>query len=501
MLFNSFEFLLLFLPAAFAGALVAQRVGGWALKAWLSAASLVFYAFWSTSFVWILLASISVNYLLVQGVLGAAPGSSRRLAIATLGIVGNLCLLGWFKFAGFLAFNFNALTSSAIDLGQIILPLGISFFTFQKIGLLVDAQRGDIDEVSFMDYLTFVTFFPQLIAGPIVLFPDVHDQLRTPGLIGIRTERVQAGLSLFALGLAKKTLIADAMAAMATPVFNAAQKGTSLSFAEGWTGALAYSFQIYFDFSGYSDMAIGLAWMFGIALPFNFNSPYKSTSIIDFWHRWHITLSRFLRSYLYFPLGGNRKGPRRRLVNLMAVMLLGGLWHGAAWTFVAWGVLHGLYLVVNHLWRDLPKAWMPPVPAWAAKAAAWAVTFLAVVVAWVLFRADSFAAAQAILAAMADVGGIKAMLKQGLPEGTMIPNGAQVVPWLAGALAVALVLPNTHDLLGSRVPTVGQPLDANRHWRKLDWRPTMAWAGYVAACLAGGILSLSQPQVFIYFQF
>jgi len=505
MLFNSYPFLLVFLPLALLGAILARRLPGGGergTKVWIAFASLVFYAWWSLDFLVILLGSITANFGLLRLALRQPLGSGRRKAAVATGALLNLSLLGWFKYAGFLAFNLNALTGAHVDVGQILLPLGISFFSFQKIALLIDVQRGDIDDIEFFDYLLFVTFFPQLIAGPIVLFTEVRPQFDSPGRLGVRWGNLAVGLSIFAIGLAKKTLIADEMAQFATPLFDAAAKGALLTGADAWTGALAYAFQIYFDFSGYSDMAIGLAWMFGIALPYNFNSPYKATSIVDFWHRWHVTLSRFLRVYLYIPLGGNRLGPARRYVNLITVMLIGGLWHGAAWTFVVWGLLHGLYLSVNHAWRALGIAAPSARPArLLATGASWLVTFLAVVVAWVLFRAASFESAWNILATMFDPKAIADMIAHGYPEKRLIPHSNVAPQELAATLAAVLVLPNTLDILANHFPHVAGHEIANKGVLRLRWHPSTAWAGFVAACLAVGILGLSRPQVFIYFQF
>ncbi len=247
--------------------------------------------------------------------------------------------------------NLNAAAGLDLALGTVVLPIGISFFTFQKIAFLVDAYRGRVDRLNFIDFVLFVTFFPQLIAGPIVHHSEVMRQFRdqTP----LSTQTVALGVTIFTIGLAKKVLLADTAALFASPLFDAVAAGARPDMLAAWGSALAYTAQLYFDFSGYSDMAIGGGLLFGIRLPVNFASPYKAESIIEFWHRWHITLSRFLREYLYIPLGGNLKGPSRRFVNLLITMLLGGLWHGAGWTFVVWGALHGFYLVVNHLWRAL----------------------------------------------------------------------------------------------------------------------------------------------------
>ncbi|NFV81578.1 MBOAT family protein [Magnetospirillum aberrantis] len=505
MLFSSFEFIFCFLPLVLIGSVLVARLGDKAIKLYLGAASLVFYAWWSTTFVWLLVFSIAANYALLTLALHRPAGSRWRHRVMIAGIVFNLGILSWFKYAGFLAFNLSLVSGAHFDLGAIILPLGISFFTFQKVALLVDVNRGHVEDIAFPDFLLFVTFFPQLIAGPIVLYPEVAWQFRQPGRLGVRTAGMQVGLTLFAIGLAKKVFLADNLERFATPLFNAATTGKLLSAGDAWIGALAYTLQLYFDFSGYSDMAIGLAAMFGIALPVNFLSPYKSRSIIEFWRRWHVTLSHFLRVYLYFPLGGNRSGPVRRQMNLMIVMFLGGLWHGAAWTFVAWGVLHGFYLVVNHMWRTLVAAmgWrLPGVLRLPATAASWAVTFVAVVAAWVLFRADGFPAAWSILSAMFAPSSLAA-LPGWAAQTSPIPRVGDAGNWLAGGLAVALLLPNSRELLGRAFPLVEAGADAAlaAPGRRLAWRPSPAWAAWAALCLVLGILGLSQPQVFIYFQF
>lgn len=506
MLFNSYVFIFAFLPMTIIGALAVNRWFPAYIKVWIAAASLGFYTWWEPAMVWILLTSVFVNYGLLRLALSRPPGSQARSATVALGVVVNLGFLGWFKYAGFLAFNLNTLFAAGLDIGSVVLPLGISFFTFQKLALLIDVQRGEVEDIRFLDFLVFVTFFPQLIAGPIVLFTEVHDQFRRLGSLVPQWDYIRVGLTIFAMGLAKKILLADNMEHFATPVFNAAAAGKAMTAVEAWVGALSYTFQLYFDFSAYSDMAIGLAWMFGIALPFNFNSPYKATSIIDFWRRWHVTLSRFLKVYLYVPLGGNRYGRGRRHLNLLLVMVLGGLWHGAAWTFVAWGVLHGLYLVLNHLWRDwrgrLAVA-PPPSARWAERVAAWTLTFVCVVVAWVLFRADSFAAAWIILKAMFDPAGIAGVFTHAYTFfGSNIVPDANVTPqWLAIAFVICLALPNTLDLIGSRFPLVEGHRHPGKPLLRLHWRDNLAWAAFTGLCLAIGVLGLSRPQVFIYFQF
>jgi D-alanyl-lipoteichoic acid acyltransferase DltB (MBOAT superfamily) len=370
-LFNSAVFVFAFLPLAWLGYLVALRQP-WARSgiAFLGLASLFFYGWWNPAFLPLLGMSIVLNY----GI-GRWLAARRSRALLALAIGVNLGALGYYKYANLL------LSSIGAPLLDIVLPIGISFYTFTQIAYLVDSWRAGRAEKSFSAYLLFVTFFPHLIAGPVLhhseMMPQfLRDQRRIP------TALILEGLLLFACGLAKKVLIADSVAPAVNRAFTLAE-GHTLGLLDSWFGALAYTVQIYFDFSGYSDMAIGLGLLFGIRLPLNFNSPYQSVSIIEFWRRWHMTLSRFLRDYLYVPLGGNRHGPTRRQVNLMLTMLLGGLWHGAAWTFVVWGGLHGLFLQINHAWRAMR---FPALP----RPVAWAFTFVAVVVAWTVFRAESF---------------------------------------------------------------------------------------------------------------
>ena len=421
MLFHSQLFLFVFLPLCLAGYYLLARsraARGW----WLLAASLLFYGYWDLRLLPLLVGSITVNWLFARFL-----GLSRRKATLLAGVALNLAVLGLFKYADFFGESLAALTGASFRPWGIVLPLGISFFTFQQISYLVDLRKGAAPVYGFRDYAMYVSFFPQLIAGPIVRHGELIFQFdadpRRPGL----EERFLRGFGLLGMGLAKKLFLADGLAAIATPLFDGAAGGRALTFAEGWIAAAAYTFQLYFDFSGYSDMAIGLALLFGFVLPFNFNAPYKSTSIRDFWRRWHMTLSRFLRDYLYIALGGNRRGQAAQMAFLMATMLLGGLWHGAGWTFVAWGGLHGLGLMVNHLWRGAGLR-LPAVVGWA-------LTFLIVMAGWVLFRADSFAAAADILAAMA--GG----------NGLALAAGARDLWLIAIAAAVALIPPTSQRLV------------------------------------------------------
>src|ERR1700716_1463090 len=391
MLFNSYLFIFLFLPIALIGYFALGRLGNLAPVMWLALASLVFYSVSNWEFVLLLLASVAFNYgigvLLISGRLRPLP----RFAVLTIGVAGDLLVLGYFKYAGFLAANLNAIFSTGFTV-NILLPVGISFYTFTQIAFLVDAYRGKVARYRLPDYVLFVTYFPHLIAGPILHHKDMIPQFERAAAKRPDAHMILCGLIIFAIGLFKKTCLADGIQPLVTLAFGP----NAPSFDQAWIGALAYTFQLYFDFSGYSDMAIGISLMFGIFLPLNFYSPYKATSIIDFWRRWHMTLSQFLRDYLYIPLGGNRHGSVLRYVNLGITMLLGGLWHGAAWTFVIWGALHGAYLCVNHAWSNYSPA-VAPRFARAARAAAFVLTFLSVVIAWVFFRAASISSATFVL--------------------------------------------------------------------------------------------------------
>jgi len=382
---------------------------GYAAKLWLVLASLGFYGYWEPKYLILILASIAVNHI-VALMLERLSTDRGRWWLLALGVSANLLAIAWFKYAGFFITASNDVFGTEFHVRTIILPLAISFFTFQQIAYLVEVYRRRHGAGSIGTYLLFVTFFPQLIAGPIVNYKDMAPQYEkiTSGLV---SSNLLLGLMIFALGLFKKVIIADSVAPYSDTVFAMAAAGAEPSLLEAWAGALAYSLQLYFDFSGYSDMAIGLGCMVGIRLPQNFNSPYKASSIIEFWRRWHISLSNFLRDYLYVPLGGSKKGTARTLINLCIVMVLGGLWHGAGWTFIAWGALHGVFLLINHSWR----LWFP------AKAPAMGfiallqmpktlfyhlLTLTAIVVAWVLFRANTIAEALVILRGMFGLNGV-----------------------------------------------------------------------------------------------
>jgi D-alanyl-lipoteichoic acid acyltransferase DltB (MBOAT superfamily) len=501
MLFNSYAFLLVFLPltlAAFAG-IAGRSPRGAALLLVLAAA--VFYG-WGSPWRHVLVLAVMIvfNFAIARQ-LGRAAGPAACRALLVVGISADLVVLGYFKYASFFL--------DQIGLGGrlvVLLPLGISFYTFTQIAYLIDVYRGKAREYDPAHYALFVSWFPHLIAGPIIHHKEMMSQFAEAFRTRIQPGLVVGGLSVFAVGLAKKVLLADSLAPFADAVFRSGPQ-IPLTFAEAWTGALAYTLQIYFDFSGYSDMAIGLSLMFGVRLPLNFNSPYKAASIVDFWRRWHMTLSRFLREYLYIPLGGNRHGTPRRYINLMATMLIGGLWHGAGWTFVAWGGLHGVYLVVNHAWRAV-KIPLPRFPAAA-------LTFLAVVVAWVFFRASDFATAASLLHAMAFGHGLS--LPRSLPAWPAIDalglhlDGAfhndlfradRAMLTVGVGLAAVWMLPNTQQLFSHLRPALS-PADGREEpsWSRLVWRPSWRWGCAFGLLSAASFVALGGESPFLYFRF
>jgi D-alanyl-lipoteichoic acid acyltransferase DltB (MBOAT superfamily) len=459
MLFNSQVFIIGFLPAVLLSyyALAANRV---ARQAFLVLASWGFYGWWDVRFVPLLAGLTVANWLIAIWF-----GRERETWIPVLGVTLNLAVLGLFKYADFLRGTVFGLAGEPWQPWRLILPLGISFFVFQKISYLIDLRRGDRHIYEFLDFCLFVSFFPQLIAGPLVRHNEIIHQFRADPRGPAMWENLGRGFVLFVIGVTKKVALADSLAMVADSLF-AKVVGTPLGLGEAWTAALAYTLQIYFDFSGYSDMAIGLALMFGLRLPFNFDAPYRAVSVREFWRRWHMTLSRFLRDYLYIPLGGNRSGAVRQAANVVLTMLLGGLWHGANWTFVVWGGLHGVALAVNHLWSRTGLRLPKPI--------AWALTMLFVMLAWVLFRAANFSTALAVLRGMLGLHGFA------MPALTNESEAA-----IAIGCAVALVGPVSQRFaltLLRPVPWLAVPTGILLSWLLL---------------LIGGRL----PNVFIYFQF
>ena len=494
MLFNSFPFIFAFLPITLIGYELLRRRGlRRATHIWLIVASCVFYAYWNAAFLALLFVSIVVNFGIgrkLQTIARERGTPSRALLI--VGLVWNLSLLGYFKYANFFIDNIDAAFGMHIEIARVILPIGISFFTFQKIAFLVDSYTDKVAQHDFVDFCLFVMFFPQLIAGPIVHFSEVIPQFsRTSGPPTV--DRVAIGITVFAMGLAKKVIIADAFAVHASVVFAAVAGGYAPNLIEAWLGTLCYTLQIYFDFSGYSDMAIGLGWMFGIRLPINFASPYKAQSIAEFWQRWHITLSRFLRDYLYIPLGGNRRGQTRHRVNLTITMLLGGIWHGAAWTFLLWGALHGAMLVIHRVWEQSRYGARHAL----RPALAHALTFLCVVLAWVPFRAADFATTFAVYRGLFGFNGV---------AGTAFVIDKPIVAAILAIVALVGVwrLPNTYEWLGTASPglsTEGYPATFAAPIERFAWRPDRRHGLAFALLLFTCFVKLNDVSPFIYFQF
>ncbi|MDC3216545.1 MBOAT family protein [Candidatus Pseudothioglobus singularis] len=511
MLFNSYEFLFLFLPIVLVGFHLIGKKGHQRFAiAWLVGASLFFYGWWNPAYLGLMIFSILFNYSIGISLIKTYGYKLSNKAILIIGVVTNLAVLGYFKYANFFVDNLNIYTGTNLILHQVILPLAISFFTFQQIAYLVDTFKGKTKEYNFLHYCLFVTFFPQLIAGPIVHHKEMLPQFAKDSVYKILSKNLAIGLTIFTLGLFKKVVLADGMSDFSMPVFNAAELGITLTFFEAWCGAISYTLQLYFDFSGYSDMAIGIARMFGIRLPINFNSPYKATSIIDFWRRWHMTLSRFLKEYVYISLGGNRKGEVRRHINIIITMLLGGLWHGAGWTFVLWGLLHGFYLVINHIWRGLFKN---RVGSKLKIFISWSITFLAVVFSWVLFRAESLDSARNIYLSMLGVNGISLPTKfksildyswmgqynvdfTGIIGNGIIKDHRALAVWITLSLILILVFPNIQQFIYQQNYKLH-----NLKFIVIRWSPSLFWIGFTSIILIVSIICISGDSEFIYFNF
>jgi alginate O-acetyltransferase complex protein AlgI len=507
LVFSSHAFLVFLLAVLLSYALMARLSPGQAPKHFLTIASLVFYGFWIPAYLLLLAGSVAVNYALA-GLIRKNLGLARSYHWLCLGVVLNLGLIGYYKYLDFLITSLNWGFGLTLPLQHILLPIGISFITFQKISFLVDTYRGKVGKVPFPDFLFFIAFFPQLIAGPIVTQSDFLHQVAQKdvdqkGAWSLNPYFLAVGFAIFSAGLFKKTILADQISPYADHLFNTAATGGAIGFMDAWVGAMSYSFQIYFDFSGYSDMAVGLAFMFGFRLPINFFSPYKAASIREFWRRWHISLSNFLRDYLYISFGGSRQGMMRTLFALMLTMLLGGLWHGANITFLVWGGLHGLFLVVNHLYAhaacDCGRFFggSSRTAHLLRHLIAVIVVYLLVTIAWVFFRAVDLATAIRVLRAMFFI----------TDHPSFTPTGYGVVTFIWLYFLLVWFLPNTVQLF-QRFEAY---LHAERYLERAESiiKPVPAWAYRLNAfwaILAGVSFSvawfaLSNLSPFIYFQF
>ncbi len=484
MLFSSYQFLLVFLPLTLCGFYGLRALGRRETSlTFLLVASFAFYGFGSLAHLSILVGSIAVTYALARVAASASHEGVRTLAYHA-GLAFNLSLIFWFKYFDFAASNAAAIVGADYTMRNIVLPLGISFFTFQQIAYLVDCYRTGDCERNPRDYALFVTLYPQLVAGPIVHHAYTRPQFAALARSPVNLDMIPYGIMIFAMGLAKKALIADPIARAIDPIFATTAAGDAIGGAAAWAGMIGYTLQIYFDFSGYCDMAIGLGLMVGVRLPVNFASPYKARSIIEFWRRWHMTLSAFLKDYVYVPLGGNRRGELFRLRNIFLTMLIGGVWHGAAWTFVIWGLIHAALITLNHaarLWAPALDSWRDPLSIAAKRTA----LLLAVMLAWIFFRSQNVPAAFAMIGALLS------------PVGAA-PIGPEIIALMIFASALALFAPSSLEVSGysdNLNAAFPKPARANL------LRPTPTAALATAVMLLGGIAVAWKPAVFIYFNF
>jgi alginate O-acetyltransferase complex protein AlgI len=496
MLFTSGEFLFVYLPVTLVGFFLLARVAGNTFAAaWLVVASFVFYAYWLPAYTVLLALSIVFNYLLGTRLSAASnPRARKNLLICVIAV--DLLVLGYFKYANFFLDTVTALAGRPLGNLNVILPIGISFFTFTQIAYIADVYAGKVKERKPLHYALFVTYFPHLIAGPVLHHAEMMPQFAQPEIYRPRLENFASGLCFLLVGLAKKVLVADSWAPAANAVFDAHH--FAVSPGSIWCGVFAYTLQIYFDFSGYSDMAVGLSLLIGVRLPFNFNAPYGASSIVDFWRRWHMTLSRFLRDYLYVPLGGNRRGTVHRYLNLLVTMLLGGLWHGASWTFVFWGGLHGVYLMINHAWRNLlhrllgtvpPR--LPRVVRLTASVASLALTLLCVVVAWVFFRSPDLNSAMTLLNHMFSA-------RHGADKLVAGPTMVTIA-LLAVSFAIAMLGPTSQRWIDGRFSTALQRYSQGAQRRLLLGALV---GGEIAVISILALISASRSATeFIYFNF
>jgi len=512
MLFNSYGFIFVFLPIALFGFYaIGSKSHHRTAIAWLVGCSLFFYGWWNPAYLSIIVISMLFNYAI--GTLLA--GENKSKITLSLAIGANLLSLVYYKYFNFFLNTLNSTVETHFTIETIILPLAISFFTFQQIAYLIDAYRGETREYNFLSYCLFVTFFPQLIAGPIVHHREMLPQFAKNTLYKLNYQHLFIGLSIFTLGFFKKAVLADGMIEYVNLSFNLAETSTPITFFAAWAGSLCYALQLYFDFSGYSDMAIGLARMFGIILPMNFNSPYKARNITLFWRQWHMTLSRFLRDYLYIPLGGNRKGKVRQTINLMLTMILGGLWHGAGWNFALWGLLHGFFLVCHHTWTQITSFINIRLNPFFA----WCLTFSVVLFAWVPFRAQTLEGTLNIWRGMLGLNGFflpkwMAAYSHGYEDWiteykiSFVGIFYQVGPvklmdivWFILLFTIVFYLPNTQQFMYRYRPV----FEAKKYYQltklTLVWRPTIVWSLLLSFLFVYATLSLTRISEFLYFQF
>lgn len=525
MLFNTHTFVFLYMPLVLFGFFLLGRINHVYAAGWLALASLFFYGYWNPAYIGLLMGSVACNYTFGLWIAKAdvQQKTFRKKHLLLFSIAANLLLLAYYKYANFFLNNVNLVAGTHFSLGEIILPLGISFFTFTQIAFLIDTYQGKAKEYNFVHYTLFVTFFPHLIAGPVLHHKDMMPQFGHASTYRFSFENMAIGLTIFFIGLFKKVIIADSVAAYVGPIFSAPVTGIQLSPIEAWSGSLCYTMQLYFDFSGYSDMAIGLSRMFGIILPLNFHSPYKSTNIIDFWQRWHISLTNYIKEYLYTPItltftrmGFGKPAVIETLYSLViptiSIFLILGLWHGANWNFILFGGMHGMLLVINHIWRKR-RFWKKKKYSFPERAVFWLITFLAVNLTFVMFRADSIGTAISIYKAAFGFNGFVLpdawlhkwgvighwLATHGLnfgPTNGLIGDGA--ANWIWILTLIVLLAPNTQQIMQHYKPALGVPAMTPT---RLAWQPTIK--AFVLVWLLGfiAIINLSKESVFLYFQF
>jgi alginate O-acetyltransferase complex protein AlgI len=546
LIFNSYQFLFAYLPVVLAGTFLLARFGAGGAQIWLIAASLFFYAAWNVAYLPLLLGSIVFNYVIAAR-MARIDNPRARSWLLGVAVAVDLGLLGYYKYTGFFMATLNQVAGTSHTWRSLILPLGISFYTFQQLTLLADISAGRIKDFRFRDFLLFVTFFPHLIAGPIVHHREMMPQFQKADY-RLNWENLAIGFVLLAVGLFKKVILADSIAEYVTPIFTDAAAGKPVSFLFAWAGAIGFTLQMYFDFSGYSEMALGLARMVGIKLPMNFNSPLKALSVVDYWSRWHITLTRFLTAYVYNPIAirlarrraaagkagmAGSRTPWPAFFGIVAVptlvtMFLSGLWHGAGDQFLIFGMLHGVALVFNHAWRLVRPRFWPDTAHYqrTTRPIAWTLTFLVVVVALTWFHAASVAAGGNIVVGMTGLHGLVLpdAIAAGFPRfashidpsstGTEMGDLGVLYVWIVALMAIALIPPNTLEILRRWQPAVTMPavttpgiapigrLDL---WRGLSARLNLSlspvWAFATAAIMAIGLLGLNRVSEFLYWQF
>lgn len=504
MLFNSYTFIIIFLPLSLFLYYIFGKYSSQLSLSILLAFSILFYSWFEPFFLLYLFGSVGINYLFCKIILiKNIKHSFKRLAL-TIGISVNLLTLFYFKYFTFFLENFNNLNIHKFHIQAIILPLGISFITFQKIALLVDVFKGNIKDFKLFDVLLFSFFFPPLISGPILHFREAYPQFKKEKIERLNINNLAVGISIFSIGLFKKVIIADNLALIADPIFAKASTGLTPDILAAWIGALAYSFQIYFDFSAYSEMAVGLGRMFNITLPLNFYSPYKSTNISSFWRSWHISLSRFFRDYLYFPLGGNRKGYIYKHKNLLTTMVLCGLWHGASWNFALWGLLHGIALIINDLWLLFKKQFFENYFTvkrlylnYFLTTISIFITFIFVTCTWVIFRTTNFSSAYTFLLSMYGKG---SAINFSVPKDELI----YILIVLGVATTIVFSFPSVYDMFSKNKPFL---LDSkfkeenNIILIKVKWAANFLWVSFICFILFISFINMGRHSPFIYFQF